>query len=129
MTVIRTQRIAVGSLDLAVDVERSESPVWTCPAGVTVIVRHIDAGASFLVTTGNEVNGAGFAMIEPGGAGPFLFARMDWNGQLGGPEQFAVAVAQWTGTAVFYPGDRLWLGADRPAVMSYQVSGAILPAL
>lgn len=129
MTVIRTQRIAVGSLDLQVQGERSESPVWTCPPGVTVIVRHIDAGASFIAVGETPILGCGFAMIEPGGAGPFLFAKMDWSGQLPGGEGFAVGINSWTGTCVFYPGDRLWLGSDRPAVMSYQISGAILPAL
>lgn len=127
MALIRTQRLTVGYFSRSAEEAGTDVPVWTCPAGVMGVVRCIDAAASFITAQLEDpIRGCAYALISPGGGTPIIFGKMNWAGQLPGTEGFAVGHGQYEGTCVFYPGDILLLGCDRPATVSYQVSGAIL---
>lgn len=133
MAVIRTRRLAIGSLGEITfpRVSNPETPetqgiggtVFTAPAGLVTIIRHVDFTSWSPATPGLDVIADAYAMISTSGQ-DILFAQVELIGR-GNANNVAVMHKSWNGTCVLYEGESVYLETGHD-VLHYQISGAQL---
>lgn len=139
MAIIRTNRIAAGSVNwdwMTLPPDWPPTPlsgattayntqprmtqeyVYTCPAGVRVILRHIDAGMVVSTPDGDTpIAGIWVFVSVAGGEWTMLLNDVFTGNKLS---------RHWTGTCVLGEGDIIDIETGGPN-LTYQISGAILP--